>query len=60
MKKEVAVINSVKKGGVIGFHDISVHCGPNMWIDAFDPNKFDIHKFRNDNDWGVGFLLKKF
>jgi cephalosporin hydroxylase len=58
--KEIDLISIVKKGGVIGFHDISVHCGPNMWIDAFDPDMFDIYKFREDNDWGIGFLVKKF
>jgi hypothetical protein len=60
VKKELALVNLVKKGGVIGFHDISVHAGPNMWIEAFDPEKFDIYKFRNNNDWGVGFIVKKF
>lgn len=60
IKKELALIPLVKKGGVIGFHDIAFHCGPNVWIDAFDPTKFDIHKFYRDDDWGVGFLVKKF
>jgi hypothetical protein len=60
VQKELALIYSVKKGGVIGFHDISFHCGPNMWMQAFDPAKFEIHKFRDTNDWGVGFLVKKF
>ena len=60
VKKELALIPLVKKGGVIGFHDIAFHCGPNAWIDAFDPTKFDIHKFYRDDDWGVGFLVKKF
>ena len=60
VKKELALINLVKKNGVIGFHDISVHAGPNMWIDAFDPDMFDIYKFRENNDWGIGFIVKKF
>jgi hypothetical protein len=50
----------VKKGGVIGFHDISPHAGPNMWMEAFDPMMFDIYKFRDTVDWGIGFLIKKF
>jgi hypothetical protein len=60
VKKELALIPLVKKGGVIGFHDIAFHCGPNIWMDAFDPTKFDIYKFYRDDDWGVGFLVKKF
>lgn len=60
VKKELALINLVKKGGIIAFHDISVHAGPNMWIDAFDPTMFNIYKFRENNDWGIGFILKKF
>jgi hypothetical protein len=60
VQKELALIYSVKKGGVIGFHDISAHCGPNMWMQAFDPEKFEIHKFRDTHDWGIGFLVKKF
>jgi hypothetical protein len=60
VQKELALIYSVKKGGVIGFHDISVHCGPNMWMQAFDPEKFEIHKFCDTHDWGIGFLVKKF
>jgi hypothetical protein len=60
VKKELALIPLVKKGGVIGFHDISFHAGPNLWMDAFDPEKFDIYKFRADDDWGIGFLVKKF
>ena len=60
VRKEIDLISIVKKGGVIGFHDISYHCGPNMWMDAFDPTMFDIYKFREDNDWGIGFLVKKF
>jgi len=58
--KEISLIHCVKKGGVIGFHDISAHCGPNLWINAFDPEKFDVHTFRRDHDWGIGFLVKKF
>jgi len=60
VKKELALIPLVRKGGVIGFHDISFHAGPNLWMDAFDPKKFDIYKFRADDDWGIGFLVKKF
>ena len=60
VKKELALIPLVRKGGVIGFHDISFHAGPNLWMDAFDPEKFDIYKFRADDDWGIGFLVKKF
>lgn len=60
VQKELALIPYVKKGGVIGFHDISFHAGPNLWMDAFDPAKFDIYKFREDNDWGIGFIVKKF
>jgi cephalosporin hydroxylase len=60
VKKELALIPLVRKGGVIGFHDISFHAGPNVWMDAFDPEKFDIYKFRADDDWGIGFLVKKF
>jgi len=60
VKKELALINLVKKGGVIGFHDISAHAGPNMWMEAFDPMMFDIYKFRDTVDWGIGFLIKKF
>ena len=60
VKKELALIPLVKKGGVIGFHDISFHAGPNLWMDAFDPDKFTIHKFRADDDWGIGFLVKNF
>lgn len=60
VKKELKLINLVNKGGVIGFHDISVHAGPNMWMDAFDPKMFDIYKFRANDDWGIGFIVKKF
>lgn len=60
VQKEIALIHSVKKGGVIGFHDISAHCGPNMWMEAFDPAKFDIIALRDNHDWGIGFLVKKF
>ncbi len=60
VKKELALIPLVRKGGVIGFHDISFHAEPNLWMDAFDPKKFDIYKFRADDDWGIGFLIKKF
>jgi hypothetical protein len=60
VKKEIALISLVRKGGIIGFHDISAHCGPNMWIEAFDPEKFEIHKFHRDHDWGIGILVKKF
>lgn len=60
VKKELDLIYLVKKGGVIAFHDISCHAGPNLWIDAFDPAKFTIHKFRRDDDWGIGFLVKNF
>lgn len=60
VKKEIALIELVRKGGIIGFHDISAHCGPNMWIEAFDPEKFEIHKFHRDHDWGIGILVKKF
>lgn len=58
--KEISLIYSVRKGGVIGFHDISAHCGPNMWMEAFDPEKFEIHRLRDTHDWGIGFLIKKF
>lgn len=60
VKKELAFIPLVKKGGVIAFHDISFHAGPNVWMEAFDPAKFTIHKFRADDDWGVGVLVKNF
>ena len=60
VKKELELVNLVKKGGVIGFHDISVHAGPNMWMEAFDPSMFDIYKFRANDDWGIGFIVKKF
>lgn len=58
--KELALIDLVKKGGVIGFHDIACHCGPSAWIDTFDPALFEIYKFYRDDDWGVGFIVKKF
>ena len=60
VQKELALIYSVRKGGVIGFHDISVHCGPNMWMHSFDKEKFDVHMLRDTHDWGIGFLVKKF
>lgn len=60
VQKELALIYSVRKGGVIGFHDISAHCGPNMWMHSFDKEKFDVHMLRDTHDWGIGFLVKKF
>lgn len=60
VQKELALIYSVRKGGVIGFHDISAHCGPNMWMQSFDKEKFDVHTLRDTHDWGIGFLVKKF
>jgi hypothetical protein len=57
--KEIDLISLVRKGGVIGFHDISVHTGPNAWMDAFDPDKFEIYKFHAEGDWGIGFLVVK-
>jgi hypothetical protein len=57
--KEIDLISLVRKGGVIGFHDISVHTGPNAWMDAFDPDKFEIYKFHAEGDWGIGFLVMK-
>ena len=57
--KEIDLISLVRKGGVIGFHDISVHTGPNAWMEAFDPDKFEIYKFHAEGDWGIGFLVVK-
>jgi predicted O-methyltransferase YrrM len=58
--KELDLITAVRKGGIIGFHDIAVHTGPNTWLDAMKPECFEIHKFHAPADWGVGFLVKKF
>jgi len=60
VKKEIALINLVRKGGVIGFHDISVHAGPNVWLDAFNPDMFEVYKHRKDDDWGIRYMVKKF
>jgi len=57
--KEINLISLVRRGGVIGFHDISVHTGPNAWMEAFDPEKFEIYKFHAEGDWGIGFLVVK-
>ena len=57
--KEIDLISLVRRGGVIGFHDISLHTGPNAWMDAFDPDKFEIYKFHAEGDWGIGFLVMK-
>ena len=60
VKKELSLVNLVRKGGVIGFHDISVHAGPNVWMDALNSDMFDIYKYRKDDDWGIGYIVKKF
>jgi hypothetical protein len=61
VKYELALIPYVKKGGVIAFHDIMCHIGPNVWMKAFDPNKFStITSFVKYDDWGVGLLMKDF
>ena len=57
---ELALIPYVKKGGIIGLHDIMIHIGPNAWMEAFDPQKFTIHKFTKYDDWGLGILVKNF
>ena len=60
VKKELELIKYVKKGGVIALHDISVHSGSHLWMNAFSPDFFDIYKYHENNDWGIGFLVKKF
>ena len=57
--KEIALINYVRPGGVIGFHDIAYHPGPNAWIDAFSEKYFHINKYYADSDYGVGVIVKK-
>ncbi len=58
--KELDLVSCVRKGGIIGLHDIAVHTGPNTWMDAFDPTKFEVHRFYAEGDWGIGFLVKLF
>ncbi len=58
--QELDLIKYVRKGGVIGFHDISFHAGPNLWLDALKPDMFNIYKYHADNDWGIGFIVKKY
>ena len=60
VKYELALIPSVRKGGIIGFHDTMIHIGPNVWMKAFDPAKFTIHNYSQFNDWGLGILEKNF
>lgn len=57
--KEIKLINNVSLGGFIGFHDIAFHPGPNTWMDAFNPEFFDIYKCNEKFDYGVGILFKK-
>jgi hypothetical protein len=57
--KEIQLINNVNLGGFIGFHDIAFHPGPNTWMDAFNPEYFEIMKFNEPNDYGIGILYKK-
>jgi cephalosporin hydroxylase len=60
VKHELALIPYVKKGGVIGFHDTMIHIGPNVWLKAFDPNKFTINSYYEYNDWGISMLVKNY
>lgn len=45
--------------GIVGFHDTSEHPGPNLFIRALDPAKWNVIVNCCPTDWGIGFAWPK-
>ena len=55
---ELWYLQFMKPGGVIGFHDVNHHPGPNKVFNALNPDMFEIINY-NTPDWGIGFAKIK-
>lgn len=45
--------------GIVGFHDVTAHPGPERFIKALNKEIWDVEENLCCNDWGVGFATKK-
>lgn len=45
--------------GIVGFHDTTVHPGPNYFINALNKDKWNVEENVCPNDWGIGFAWRK-
>ena len=51
--------NLLNPKGVVGFHDVSKHPGPHVFIKNLDKDKWDVTENCCPDDWGIGFAQSK-
>ena len=60
--REWEYTNWLSSQGIVGFHDTSIHPGPNLFVKHLDKTKWDVlENVCSDykNDWGIGFARKR-
>jgi hypothetical protein len=45
--------------GIVGFHDVSCHPGPNQFVKAMNIDKWTVIINTCPDDWGIGFAWKR-
>lgn len=45
--------------GIVGFHDVSCHPGPNQFVKAMNTDKWTVIINTCPDDWGIGFAWKR-
>ena len=43
------------EGGMVGFHDVTCHPGPERFVGALNTDKWNVEKNLCPEDWGIGF-----
>lgn len=49
----------LSKDGIVGFHDTSMHPGPQRFVAALNHNKWNVEQNACYEDFGIGFAWKK-
>jgi len=49
----------LRKGGVVGFHDVTAHPGPNSFIKALNTDKWHVVENLCPQDYGFGYCILK-
>lgn len=49
----------LRKGGVVGFHDVTAHPGPNSFIRALNTDKWSVVENVCPHDYGFGYCILK-
>ncbi len=58
---ELFYVDLLNPGGIVGYHDINFHRGPNRIIHNLRKDKFDVRMHCLEHtDWGIGFATKLF